>query len=61
MNFLAPAISISILALGAYALWGLGIAVFGAVCTILHLPPVLAEPITVLGPICALLYCFARW
>jgi hypothetical protein len=53
MRYLAPAIAATALALGAYALWGLAVALLLAIGA--------PSMVAILVPIFALLYCSARW
>lgn len=53
MNVIAPTIATTILALGAYALWGLGVAALASIGA--------PQEVAIFGPICAIIYCSARW
>lgn len=59
---LGPAVATTTLALGAFALWGIGVAALSVIFTGIGLShSMVAQVVTVFGPIAALLYCSARW
>jgi hypothetical protein len=61
VNIIGPFVAAATVVLGAFVFWLGGAAILSLICTSINLPPMVAEPIAIFGPICAMLYASARW